>query len=44
MGIQAQTKQETQLAIQQLQNNTAAGIDGISADLLKHVEEVINNV
>jgi hypothetical protein len=46
MGIQAQTKQETQLAIQKLHNNKAAGIDGISAELLKNVaeEEVINNI
>ena len=44
MGIQAQTKQETQLAIQKLHNNKAKCIDGISAELLKHREEVTNNI
>jgi hypothetical protein len=45
MGIRAQTKQETQVAIQKLHNNKAAGIDGISAELLKHIkEEEINNL
>jgi hypothetical protein len=43
--IQTQTKQETQLAIQKLNNNKAVGIDGISAELLKHrKEEVINKI
>jgi len=44
MAIQAPTKQETQLAIQKLNNNKAPGIDGISAELLKPRGEVINKI
>jgi hypothetical protein len=36
MGIQAQTKQVTQLAIQKLNNNKAPGFYGVLATFLKH--------
>jgi hypothetical protein len=39
-GIQAPTKQETQLAIQKINNN-----NGIPAELLKHAgQEIINKI
>jgi hypothetical protein len=44
-GIQARTKQDTQLAIEKLNNNKAPGTDGIPAELLKHGgQEVINKI
>jgi hypothetical protein len=39
MGIQAPTKLEAQLAIETLNSNEALGMDGISAELLRHEEE-----
>jgi len=45
MGIQAPTKQRTQLAVQKLNNNTALGTHSIPVELLKHGgEEVMNKI
>jgi hypothetical protein len=45
MGIQAPTKLEAQLAIETLNSNEALGMDGISAELLRHGgEEVVNKI
>jgi hypothetical protein len=39
MGIHSPTKQETQLAIQKLNNNKALGTDSIPVEPLKHEEK-----
>jgi hypothetical protein len=45
MGIQAPTKQETQLAIEKLSDNKALGTGGIPAKLRGHGgQEVINKI
>jgi hypothetical protein len=45
LGIQAPTKQETQLTIEKLSNNNALGTGGIPAKLRGHGgQEVINKI
>jgi hypothetical protein len=44
MGIQAPTKQKTQLAIQKLNDNTATGTHSLPVELLKHGGEVLNEI
>jgi hypothetical protein len=42
--MQAPTKQATRLVIQKLNNNKAPSIDGISVELLKLREVVVNKI